>query len=67
MIKEIENKKTQYTERHTNIMVCSGENNVEKVSIDVLGILSWVLVILIRNIIKHNVSYNSTYVNFLVE
>ena len=29
MIKEIENKKFQYTERNSNIMVCSGESNIE--------------------------------------
>ena len=29
MIKEIESKKFQYTERNSNIMVCSGESNIE--------------------------------------
>lgn len=29
MIKEMESKKFQYTERHTNIMICSEENNIE--------------------------------------
>lgn len=29
MIKEIENRKSQYTERQSNIMICSEENNIE--------------------------------------
>lgn len=29
MIKEIESKKFQYAERHSNIMICSEENNIE--------------------------------------
>ena len=29
MIKEIESRKFQYTERHSNIMICSEENNIE--------------------------------------
>ncbi len=29
MIKEIESKKFQYTERHSSIMICSEENNIE--------------------------------------
>lgn len=29
MIKEIESRKSQYTERHSNIMICSEENNIE--------------------------------------